>query len=174
MRVPVHIKQRMKLPTAVSGVAAAVVEEANANLNHKDSEKLSKADLIYLKRQVQRRLGGGAEVGQLKAESERDTRDDLNRELREELEMAGLHLPDLKKMTREQLEALRLQLFRKRRGGAKKFRSRTSDHSAYLRHFSMPQGMLNAARIWGGQILLCFFICVFFVMGIALLIASME
>jgi hypothetical protein len=162
----------MKLPTAAGGVAAAIVEEARSNLNHRDTEKLSNADLLYLKRQVQRRMGGGAEVGQLKSESERDTRDDLSREFKEELEMAGLHLPDLKHLTGDQLEALHQQIFQKRRGGAKKFRSRTSDSTQYLKHFSMPQSMIHVARTWGRQILLCFLVCVFLVMGIALLIAS--
>ena len=162
----------MKLPTTGDGVVSKILEEAKANLNHKDSEKLSAADLLYLKRQVQRRLGGGAEVGQMKAESERDTRDDLSRELIEELSLAGLELPHLEKLTRAQLQALKEQLLsRKRHGGAKKFRSRTSDQTPYFRHFSMPNNYRQAIKSWGSQILLCFLACLFLCSGIALLVA---
>ena len=173
MRAPVVNKYRMRLPTAGDGAVSKVLEEAKANLNQKDSEKLSAADLLYLKRQVQRRLGGGAEVGQMKAESERDTRDDLSRELVEELSLAGLELPHLEKLTRAELQALKEKLLsQKRRGGAKKFRSRTSDSTPYFKFFSIPHNFRRALKSWGGQILICFLICLFMVIGIVLFVAA--
>ena len=76
-------KQRIRLPTFDTGGELPVVPESPPTAPPDGAIKLTAADLAYVRRYAQRRLGGGAGFSRVKAEAVRVSREEARVELEE-------------------------------------------------------------------------------------------